>query len=374
METPIITFRKLLHKYPELSGEENSTAKKILQYLNKTNPDKVIKNLGGEGLAFVYNNNSQGETIMFRCDMDALPIEETNSFEHKSVNKGISHKCGHDGHMAILARLAEKISTSHDSNKRVVLLFQPAEETGQGAEKIINDPAFKYIEPDHIFGFHNIPGYKKQHIEIKENTFAAASCGMEISFYGKTAHAAQPQDGVNPVFAIANIINDINDIQQKDFTDFILTTITHLKVGKYSFGTSAGKGILCITLRSYRNDDMNLLIKKIKEIIKLHTKKQGINTDIKYHETFLATENNSLCNAIVEKAAKINGFSINKSKIPFKWSEDFSIYTKEYKGCMFGIGAGINHSQLHTPDYDFPDDIIESSAELLFSIFKTTQK
>jgi len=132
--------------------------------------------------------------------IDALPIQEANTgITYYSQNKGVAHLCGHDGHTAILLALAKRLSENKPETGCIVLLFQPAEETGQGAKAVLEDKNFQKIEPDYVIGFHNLPGLKKGMVFFRENTFAAASRGIIIRFQGKTAHAAEPEKGItNP--------------------------------------------------------------------------------------------------------------------------------------------------------------------------------
>ena len=146
MET-LIQFRKELHRYPEISGKEIKTAQRILAFLSEYKPDEVITHLGGEGTLAVYQGKTEGKTVLLRCELDALPITEINTFEHQSVYSGISHKCGHDGHMAILCGLARELTLQPLEKGTVLLLFQPSEEEGNGAKSVLEDPKFKNIQP-----------------------------------------------------------------------------------------------------------------------------------------------------------------------------------------------------------------------------------
>lgn len=144
----IIELRKELHRYPELSGVEVETAKRIRQFVEAHHPTKIIENIGGNGLAVIYEFPKAGTTITIRCELDALPIQEINHFYHQSTAAGISHKCGHDSHMAIVAGLVFWLKEQAFQSGKIVLLFQPAEETGQGSNCHHSD----YDFPDEIIG------------------------------------------------------------------------------------------------------------------------------------------------------------------------------------------------------------------------------
>ena len=141
----LISLRKELHQNPELSGFEKETAVRIQNYLSKYPPTKLLTNIGGTGILAIYEGKEKGKTILLRCELDALPIQEINSFDHKSKVDNISHKCGHDGHMAILCGVAKYLFQNSLEKGNVVLLFQPSEENGNGAEMVLKDPFFKNI-------------------------------------------------------------------------------------------------------------------------------------------------------------------------------------------------------------------------------------
>jgi amidohydrolase len=358
----LIAFRKYLHKYPELSKKEHATAKKIKEFLSEYPPDELFEGLGGNGLAAVYDSGLPGKSVLFRADIDALPIEEINDFGHKSANPGVSHKCGHDGHTTVLCGLAVSLSVKRPKSGRVILLFQPAEETGEGAKLVLEDPKFDHIKPDYVFAFHNLPGYPLSSIIIRKRSFAAASKGLTVKLFGKTSHAAQPELGISPALAVAEIIQRFSEISEsKDgFNDFKLITVVHTKIGEIAFGTSPGYAEVRATLRSFRNDDMDILSKQVVEFIENVADSHGLECSINWQEEFPATTNESALVDLVRKVVHKQDHEIIKSDQPFRWSEDFGYFTNNYPGVLFGIGSGENHPSLHNPDYDFPDGIIKT--------------
>ena len=171
----LVKLRRTLHQQPELSGKEKHTAETLKAFLQRFQPDELIENLGGHGVAAVFNGKSDGPVVLFRCDLDALPIQEENSFDYRSEMPGIAHKCGHDGHMSIITGLAEAISMDRPEKGKVVLLYQPSEENGMGAERVINDPQYTKIQPDFVYALHNLPGFPKGSIVTNFPIFASAS-------------------------------------------------------------------------------------------------------------------------------------------------------------------------------------------------------
>ena len=367
----IITLRHLLHQNPEVSNCEFKTSIRISDFINQLKPDEVI-NLSKTGKAFVFKGKEDGPTLVFRSELDALPITEKTGLPYASLNNHVAHSCGHDGHMAIISGLASKIAQNPPVKGKAVVLFQPAEEVEQGAKDVVEDPAFKKIEPDYIFALHNIPGVAKHTILLKKGSFAAASKGMTVRFIGKTSHAAEPEKGLNPAMAISKIIEHLDKLKRNKalFNDFILLTIIHIRLGEIAFGTSPGKAEIMITLRAFENEDMDVLTEQTEQIVHKIAKDEQLKVEISYNEIFPATVNHNQCVDLIEQAAIENQYKIEYLETPFKWSEDFGYYTEKYKGGFFGLGAGENQPALHNPDYDFPDDIIETGINLFYTIYK----
>ncbi|MBU2491491.1 MAG: amidohydrolase [Bacteroidetes bacterium] len=368
----IIDLRKFIHANPELAHSEFSTADTIQKFL-WDKPDKIIKRIGETGIAFIYDSGVTGKTILFRAELDALPIQEINSFPYKSTKENISHKCGHDGHMAILAGLGIVLSKHKINKGKIILLFQPAEEIGEGAQKILNDEKFKEIKPDYIFALHNLPGFELGSIITRHENFASASKGMIIKLYGKTSHAAEPENGINPSIAMSNIIimlnNLVDDLNGK-LIDFSLVTVVCARLGEKAFGTNPGYAEVMATFRSYNDDDMKLLTESAGLAVKQIAEKENLKEEITYTEEFPATVNSIECIKIIKEVIKENNIKEIKKELPFKWSEDFGHFTYNFNGALFGIGAGLKTPQLHNPDYDFPDEIIETGIMVFYHIAK----
>ncbi len=368
----IIELRHTLHKYPELSDNEILTSERIATFLSQYKDTEIIRGIGGNGLACIFKGQKQGPSILFRCDLDALPIEEINDLDYKSLKKGVSHKCGHDGHMAIVAGLADLFSKKTPEKGQVVLLFQPAEENGQGAFRVVNDKKFKKIKVDYAFALHNLPGFPKGEIILRDGTFAAASKGMIIKLTGKTSHAAEPENGNSPVIAMTDIIKQLNDLPKKEgyFSDFTLLTIIHAQLGEIAFGTTPGNAVVMATLRTFSNDDMERLTKQSEFLANKIAKKHKLKLDISYVEEFPAIVNNNEMVKIIESAVITAKLSYHYKATPLRWSEDFAHFTERFKGAIFGLGAGEKQPQLHNPDYDFPDDIIETGVKVFHNIYQ----
>lgn len=365
----LIQIRKYLHQNPELSHHEKETSAFINDEIQKTRPSSIIKQDKGNGLLVNYDRGKTGSKIAFRTDIDALPIQEINAFEYRSLRDGVSHKCGHDGHMASMIGFAHNL---HSMQKGAVqLVFQPAEETGEGAAQLLNDPAMTGFDPDMVYAYHNLPGFPIGSIIVGDGVFTAASVGVTIKLHGKTSHAGRPENGISPALAVSDLIRGIEELSKSnDFKDFTLTTVIHAVLGEIAFGTAPGYAEVRATLRSYKNADLDLLKKKTEHLINQVENDYALRTEISYSEYFPATENNQKCVDIIRKAAENIGAEVVEQGLPFRWSEDFAHFTLKSNGAMFGIGSGIDHPQLHNPDYDFPDEIIPIAIDMYKEIYK----
>ncbi|WP_445721682.1 amidohydrolase [Flavobacterium sp.] len=368
----LIQFRQELHQHPEVSGEEKETAKRVLAFLSNYPPSEIITNLGGEGILAIYRGKQEGKSILFRCELDALPIQEINTFDYKSSYEGVSHKCGHDGHMAILCGMAKTLHENPLEKGTVMLLFQPAEEDGNGAKRVLNDLKFNTIKPDFAFALHNLPGYKKHQIVVKEATFTCAVNSMIIQLEGKTAHAGEPENGTNPALAIAEITQLFNAKINTDVASnqYCLITPIHITMGEKAYGVSAGYGEVHFTVRSNSNAQMRIIESNLEENVAEIASKFNLKVKIDWTQSFQANENNIEAVDFIKKAALKKEYAILEKELPFTFGEDFGLFTQHFKGAMLGLGSGENTPSLHNPDYDFPDEIIATGVTLFHQITK----
>ncbi|WP_321299094.1 amidohydrolase [Marinifilum fragile] len=371
MNSKLIALRHQLHSQPELSNKEYKTAQTIVDFMEDYHPYEVI-HLGDTGRAFVFKGAEEGKTTVFRAELDALPIEENTRVKYASIYNGVSHACGHDGHMTILAGMAQQLSANPPRKGKVILLFQPAEEVEQGAKDVLFHPKFADLKPDYMFALHNVPGQETNTILLRRGSFSAASKGMTIGLKGKTSHAAEPEKGRNPAIAISKISRELNDLLNNKalFTDHTLLTFIYIRMGEQSFGTSAGSGEMGVTLRSFENVDMMVLTQKSEEIVHRIAAEENLEYSIAYHEEFPATVNQDECVDMLQDLAEEHNLSYKYMDKPFKWSEDFGYFSQKYTCGFFGLGAGVDQAALHHPDYDFPDEIIETGLTIFTGLYQ----
>jgi len=361
-------LRRKLHQHAELSGEEKQTAKIIADFLRMMRPSQLLTGVGGHGLLAVFDSGRDGPTIALRAELDALPIEEKNNFAHISINKGVAHKCGHDGHMAILAGIAALLIGHPLTRGRLILLFQPAEETGQGARGMVDDPRFQSLQPDHILALHNFPGFPFGQVILKKGPIFCASRGMIIHLKGKSAHAANPEQGVNPAPAMSELIKELLALpDDPDLQNlFAAVTIVHTRMGEMAFGTSPGEALVMCTLRTEKDLDMEILVKKAGDCVTAVCREYGVGFSIGWSDVFQATDNDAeLINRLEETAAEL-GMDVHHLDKAFRPSEDFGVFTSLFPGALFGMGAGEDYPGLHQDEYDFPDDLLVDGVLMLW--------
>lgn len=365
----LVRLRHELHRNPELSGHESATAKRLRFFLSRYNPDELYSNIAGEGMAVIYQGKEPGPTVLFRCDMDALPITETNDVKYKSNAQGVSHVCGHDGHMAILSGLAVRLSQNKPKRGRVILFYQPSEENGEGARKSLERLKELGLNPDFAVALHNLPGYKMGSIILSRYTFSSASKGLIINLKGKPSHAAYPEHGLNPAAATAEIIQSLLAIQSTThFKNFTLVTIIHIRVGDIAFGTSPGSATIMATLRAFDDDDMTLLSEKASNTAISLAQKHKLGVDVSFTDEYPASVCDKTLTHTLEAIAHDAGIEVNFLDQPNRWSEDFAHFSTSIPSVIFGLGAGENHPDIHTPEYDFPDELIDGAVDFLEKI------
>ena len=365
-------IRHQLHEHPQTAGNEQFANDMIVRHLQQLHPTKVYTHVGGYGVIAVWESkDSSNPTIAFRADIDALPI---------------GHRCGHDGHTAILLRLAELIDTQYTTFNiphSTLLLWQPAEETGTGSRAVLDTGILQQYDIKAFYALHNLPGYPLGTVVLCPKTFAAASTGVIYRLDGRETHASTPELGLNPGLAVSEIIQRFAAFNSQFSTldsQFRQSTLICVRLGEPAFGTSAGHAEVMFTLRAFTNAAMERLLADANGAVEEIAGRHGLTVTRTLVEPFRATENNP--EAVERLKCKVESYTMQPASAnlstfhfplftrgePFRWSEDFAEYLLEFPGAMFGIGSGEYQPELHHPDYDFPDDLIEPAAQLFFQL------
>ena len=385
----IIALRHELHEYPELSMHETETKHRLMNFL-EANTSLAVVDCGKWFYASRYVEGTKA--IAFRADMDALPIDEginlhvddtkitafradidtpsTNekkNLPYASKNPGVSHKCGHDGHCAALCGFGLELENI-DIKRSVYLIFQHAEETGQGARECANLLRERSISE--IYAFHNWSGWPEKSIVLRDGLCQCSSAGLTIKFTGKTSHASEPDKGINPAYSIAKLISEIESFKQKYSERKILCTIINMKLGEKNFGISPGEGELSLTLRAEREDDMRTFRNAVVKLAENLARENLLQVEVSSCDYFPETLSDKACVERVRTAAKNLGLKVIEMPEAIRASEDFGFYTKQIHGAIFYVGNGESYPAIHTGNYDFNDEILASSVDVFTEIYK----
>ena len=367
-----IQIRHELHAHPELSGHEVWTSDFIVKQLQKLGVSKIHTGFSQQSIVAEIDGQKAGMTLLFRCELDALPIQEANSFAHRSSQQGISHKCGHDGHSASMLAFAQKLVVNPPKSGKILLFFQSAEETGAGAKAAIESRFFQQYSIDYAFAYHNLPSFPMGTVLCKAGVFTPSVESFCLKLIGKNCHASQPANGINPANAIAAFIQFMNQFHQPDKTqaDYFVVTPIHINMGEKAYGTSAGDAEIGYTIRTWDKPILEQhkqqIVQKIEEICK----KERLSFNISWFESFMSNNNHPLAFDHIRSAATQNNVPFIDIDQPFDFGEDFGLFTDMYKGAMFGIGSGENCPALHTEDYDFPDALIDIGSDMFYQLSK----
>ena len=352
MKTPfeIIELRRQLNNTAEVSMKEKETKKALIGFIkDKTESLEIVDR--GEWFYVFKQGKVHDNAIAFRADFDAVLCEDGCA----------RHLCGHDGHSAALCGFALWLD-ENEVNRDVYLIFQPGEETGQGA--VICAPFLDEKKIKEIYGFHNIPGREANTVMLLDKTFACASTGLEIKLTGEESHAAYPENGNNPALVVSEIILHMDETVKQKHNGVVLGTVIGIDLGSKSYGVSAGCGTLRLTLRAEYQNEFDEFVNKIENLAKKLAGENGLGCEIRRIEEFPATVNAAKCSVKVRDAAESMGIRVITPKEPFRWSEDFGHYLKKIDGAFFGVGIGEDHTGLHTADYEFNDEIIGTVIEI----------
>lgn len=368
--------RRYIHARPELSGQEVATAAYLCQQLAALAPAVLWKEVGGTGVVATFDSGKEGLHLLFRAELDALPIQESNTFPHRSRYFGVSHKCGHDGHTTVLLGLARLLHQQQNWKGKVSLLFQPAEETGAGALAMLDDPRIQEMQVDAAYAFHNLPGYPLGQIVLKPGAFTPAVQSILLKLQGHTAHAAEPENGRNPALALAEILQLAKSLEHPKPEDhaFRLLTPVYMELGEKAYGVSAGAGEVHFTLRAWTKESMDGLISELLGGVSQICRNHRLQWEHSWTDSFRANFNQETLVDKIRASANENQFAIHEMEQPLKWGEDFGAFTEIFPAAMFGIGAGVESPALHHEDYDFPDELIEVGVRMFWGIIKGYSK
>jgi hippurate hydrolase len=350
--------RRHLHRNPELSFEEASTASWVAEQLESWGYD-VTRGVGGHGVVGSLRNGP-GRSIALRADMDALPIQEETGKPYASSRAGTMHACGHDGHTVMLLGAAQQLAATRQFHGTVHLVFQPAEEAGNnsGAQQMIADGLFERFPCDAIFGMHNHPGVEQGTFMFGTGPFMSASDRVDITITGRSGHAARPHLTVDPVVILGSLIMALQTVVSRniDPTQTAIVTIGAVHAGKAA-NVIPEQAKMALSVRSFSPEVRDRLEQRITELAQTQARSFGGDAQVSYQRGAPVLVNTQ---AETEFACQVAQELVGLDKVrapfgPVTGSEDFAYYLQHKPGCFLRLGNGVESAMLHNSHYDFND-------------------
>ncbi|MGR7949540.1 M20 aminoacylase family protein [Alcaligenes sp. RM2] len=371
----IAAIRRDLHTYPELAFEETRTADQVASWLEKWDIP-VHRGLGVTGVVGILKGTgSEGPSVGLRADMDALPMQELNEFEHKSRHDGKMHACGHDGHTAMLLGAARYLSEHRDFAGTIYLIFQPAEEGFGGAREMIKDGLFTLFPMQAVFGLHNWPGMPAGTFGVLPGGMMASSNTFEIRIEGKGAHGGMPHLGVDPIMAAVQLAQSLQTIVSRnvDPLEPVVLSITQIHAGSAD-NVIPNEAVMRGTVRTFSTEALDLVETRMRELCEQSCAAQGCKAEFDFDRRYPPTINNpeqaAFCAQVIKEL--VGPDKLRQDIRPSMGAEDFSFMLQEVPGCYvwLGNGDGDHRSQghgmgpcmLHNGSYDFNDALIPIGA------------
>ncbi|RBA23125.1 M20 aminoacylase family protein [Herminiimonas fonticola] len=378
---PIIEFhhelqriRREIHSNPELCFEERETADLVAKKLTEWGIP-ILRGMGVTGVVGIIKNGTSDRAIGLRADMDALPMQEINTFAHASRNNGKMHACGHDGHTAMLLGAAHYLSQNKNFDGTVYVIFQPAEEGGGGAKRMMDDGLFEQCPMQAVFGMHNWPGIPVGEFGVTVGPMMASSNEFEVIVSGKGSHAAQPHKSVDPIMVAVQIAQSWQTIitRNKSPIDAAVLSITQIHAGSAT-NVIPDNASLIGTVRTFDLKVLDLIESRMRAIAEHTAEAFDATVEFRFHRNYPPLINHAQETAFaVEVLQSIVGAEkVNAQVEPTMGAEDFAFMLQGKPGCYIFIGNGegdhrsaghgLGPCNLHNPSYDFNDDLLPIGA------------
>ncbi len=364
----LTAVRRDIHAHPELAFKELRTAALVAERLEALGIE-THRGIGKTGVVGVIQGTAGNSTrgIGLRADMDALPIEELNTFAHRSQHPGCMHACGHDGHTTMLLGAAEYLARHRNFNGRVVLIFQPAEEGLGGAAAMIADGVLERFPIDAVFGMHNWPGMPVGRFGVTPGPVMASTDRFDIHIGGRGAHAAMPHQGIDPVVAAAQLILALQTVvsRSSDPLDPVVLSVTQMHAGE-AYNAIPKQARLSGTVRALTPAVRSAVWAAIQRVCDGVALSCGVSIEIKIMEGYPPTVNTQaeaeLCRAVASSLVGEDG--VDWALRPSMGAEDFAHFLEQRPGCYVWLGndgavrGESGGCMLHNAQYDFNDDAI----------------
>ncbi|HEY1611089.1 MAG TPA: M20 aminoacylase family protein [Paraburkholderia sp.] len=366
----IQALRRTIHAHPELRYEETQTSELVASKLADWGLE-VHRGLGKTGVVGVLRRGNSNRAVGLRADMDALPIKELNTFDHRSRHDGRMHACGHDGHTAMLLGAARHLAKHGEFDGTIVFIFQPAEEGGAGAKAMIADGLFERFPVDAVFGVHNWPGMPAGSFGVTEGPIMASSNEFRIDIKGIGSHAALPHNGHDPVFTAVQIANGLQGIitRNKKPIDTAVLSITQIHAGD-AVNVVPNEAWIGGTVRTFTTETLDLIESRLRKIAESTAEAYDCTVNVHFLRNYPPTVNSSAETQFAAGVMKeiVGTEQVNTGIEPTMGAEDFSFMLLEKPGCYAFLGNGDGRHReaghgagpcmLHNASYDFNDDLL----------------
>ena len=359
-------WRRDIHQHPELAFNENRTAEMVAQNLESFGAE-VFTGIGKTGVVGKLTNGSSENAIGLRADMDALPMQENNDFSYRSVNEGVFHGCGHDGHTAMLLGAAKYLSLTKEFDGTVYFIFQPAEEAAGGAPEMIKDGLFDKFRMTSVYGMHNMPGMPVGQFGIRSGHMFAAFAPFDIEITGIGGHAAMPQNCVDPIVISSSVIQALQTVVSRNIDPFkpSVISVTQVHAGD-AYNVIPDSVQLCGGVRYFDQESGLIIKRRIEEVLQGICSTYGASFTLNYDELYPVLSNHEKETGIAVTAASdlVGAEKVNAEIPATAGSEDFAFMLLEKPGAyiLIGNGDGKGGCMIHHSSYDFNDRILPLGA------------
>ena len=360
-------WRRDIHQHPELKFEENRTSDLVAAKLEEFGIE-IHRGLAKTGVVGTIRNGD-GPSIGLRADMDALPLEEKNTFKHASSNPGKMHACGHDGHTAMLLGAAKHLAASKNFKGTVNLIFQPAEEGGGGGELMIKEGLFKMFPVDSVYGLHNWPGMPAGTFGVGSGPIMAAADMFDLTINGRGGHAALPDQCIDPIVVASQVVSALQTITSRNThpVDSVVISVTQIHAGD-AYNVIPDSVRMHGTVRTFQTETRDKIPSSMLRVAEGVCAAYGTTCELNYMSGYPATINSVPETEISAKAVVdlLGEDKIIRNPTPCMGAEDFSYMLEARPGCYVWLGIGPGKGEagcmLHSSRYDFNDDVLPTGA------------
>jgi len=359
-------WRRDLHAHPEIAFEEHRTSAFVAQTLESFGIE-VHRGLAKTGVVGRLQAGTGNRAIALRADMDALPMDEHNQFDHRSTVGGMMHACGHDGHTTMLLGAAKYLAETKGFDGTVYFVFQPAEEAEGGGEVMVEEGLFEQFPAEAVFGLHNWPGMPTGQFAIAAGPMMAAFDVFDLKITGRGSHGAMPHQGVDAIVTAAQVVSALQTIASRntDPLDAVVVSVTQIHGGD-AYNIIPDSVVLKGTVRTFKDSVRDSVEPAMRRIAKGICAAAGGTMELTYHRRYPATVNNADETelALAAAAAVVGDTNIERHPTPSMGSEDFAYMLRARPGCYVWLGNGMAEGgcMLHNPGYDFNDDVLPIGA------------